>query len=62
MNEYQKFIKAKKLAFAQNKEGDYYWGNPENQLHEIEERWTEKEIDENIETEKECPKCGYKWS
>ena len=22
----------------------------------------EKEIDESIETDKECPKCGYKWS
>ena len=22
----------------------------------------EKEIDENIETDHECPKCGYKWS
>ena len=22
----------------------------------------EKEIDENIETENECPKCGYRWS
>jgi hypothetical protein len=21
----------------------------------------EKEVDENIETEKECPSCGYKW-
>jgi hypothetical protein len=21
-----------------------------------------KEVDENIETEHECPKCGYKWS
>lgn len=21
----------------------------------------EKEVDENIETETECPKCGYKW-
>ena len=21
----------------------------------------EKEVDENIETENECPKCGYKW-
>jgi len=21
-----------------------------------------KEIDENIKTEHECPKCGYKWS
>lgn len=22
----------------------------------------EKELDENIETDKECPSCGYKWS
>jgi hypothetical protein len=21
----------------------------------------EKEVDENIETKNECPKCGYKW-
>jgi rubrerythrin len=21
-----------------------------------------KEVDENIETEHSCPKCGYKWS
>ena len=28
---------------------------------ETEEGFKEKEIDENIETENECPKCGYKW-
>lgn len=27
-----------------------------------EEDIKEKEIDENIETEHECPKCGYKWT
>ena len=28
----------------------------------IEDNIKEKEIDENIETKQECPKCGYKWS
>lgn len=32
------------------------WSDPSNA--EIKE----KEIDENIHTEKECPSCGYKWS
>ena len=26
-----------------------------------EEEINEKEVDENMETENECPKCGYKW-
>jgi hypothetical protein len=32
--------------------------NSESDIEEIKE----KEIDENIKTENECPKCGYKWS
>ena len=28
---------------------------------EPEEEINEKEVDENMETENECPKCGYKW-
>jgi ParB-like chromosome segregation protein Spo0J len=31
-------------------------------MKEIEPGKGEKELDENIETEIECPKCGYKWS
>jgi len=26
------------------------------------DRISEKEFDENLDTEHECPKCGYKWS
>jgi len=29
---------------------------------DLEEDPKEKEVDENLETEKECPSCGYKWS
>jgi len=25
------------------------------------DKYAEKELDENISTEKECPSCGYKW-
>lgn len=28
----------------------------------IEEEPKEKEVDENIETKNQCPKCGYEWS
>lgn len=31
-------------------------------LNNNEEIINEKEIDENLETKHECPKCGYKWS
>lgn len=30
-------------------------------LDPSEKEYNEKEIDENIKTEKECPSCGYKW-
>jgi ParB-like chromosome segregation protein Spo0J len=30
-------------------------------LEELEEEPKEKEYDENLETENECPRCGYKW-
>ena len=41
------------------------WGEQEiedlmTEFH-IEEEINEKEVDENMETENECPKCGYKW-
>ena len=31
------------------------------EIDDIEEEINEKEVDENMETENECPKCGYKW-
>ena len=43
------------------------WGEQEmedlmTEFHvEPEEEINEKEVDENMETENECPKCGYKW-
>ena len=41
------------------------WGEQEiedlmTEFH-VEKEIKEKEVDENIETENECPKCGYKW-
>ena len=41
------------------------WGEQEiedlmTEFH-VEEEINEKEVDENMETETECPKCGYKW-
>jgi ParB-like chromosome segregation protein Spo0J len=37
------------------------WGVDIPEINNIEEDFNEKEVDENIETENECPKCGYKW-
>ena len=37
------------------------WGFDEDELN-FEMTAKEQEIDENINTEFECPKCGYKWS
>jgi len=43
------------------------WGQQEmedlmTEFHvDPEEEINEKEVDENMETENECPKCGYKW-
>jgi len=42
------------------------WGEQEiedlmTEFHVEEEEINEKEVDENMETENECPKCGYKW-
>jgi len=31
------------------------------EFHVEDEEINEKEVDENMETENECPKCGYKW-
>lgn len=32
------------------------------ELEPAEKIYNEKEIDENLETDHECPSCGYKWS
>ena len=37
------------------------WGIELPEIGNIEETINEKEVDENIKTENECPKCGYKW-
>lgn len=30
-------------------------------IEPMDKEFNEKEVDENIETKKECPSCGYKW-
>jgi len=37
-------------------------GEPPTEPGEVEAPEDFKEVDENIETEHECPKCGYRWS
>ena len=60
--EYQRIIDAGKEIDLKELLG---WNDQEiniilNKLKGIEEP-KEKELDENIEVEHECPKCGYKW-
>jgi len=37
------------------------WGVDLPEVENMDIKIDEKEFDENIETENECPKCGYKW-
>jgi len=37
------------------------WGVELPEIDNMDQEIKEKEVDENIETENECPKCGYKW-